>query len=150
MLGNERTEWLRFRPETNGTIDLSNVSRTSGRVYYDPEVPFFSLPALQSASSAWFQVSPLNTIDLPALENLNGCTLDIEDDGTINAPSLTAFANSSVTLKPNRFLLIPPLSEIDNSRIYLQDGAVFDRVSDSEYHWTNNWGNCLPPLSVIS
>ncbi len=145
-------DWLRFLVASGGDINLDSLTLTEGRTWFDIDVPSYSLPSLQSASTTHIDATDSLAVDLPALGAFNsgtftvpnGATVDaplmgaftwssmnIADGGIVNAPQLGNVSGSYLELNPSRVLNVPPFSNIDHARILLSQGATLDTVAPS-------------------
>ena len=139
IVGGQDNHWLHLRTESGGHLALTKLKSSTGLVFFDPETPTFTLPALQSVSSALIQVEPACSIDLPSVLQVDSTQVDIKDYGTLNAPKLTKLTNSFLSLNPLRSFNAPPQADINGTRIQVSDGAHLS-VKATSYSWSNGAG----------
>lgn len=126
---------LRFREEGGGQILLPNLVNSSGIVVYEPTSALFSLPSLQSATSAYFITVPGAVFNLPNATNLGSCTLNIASAGsTISAPLLTTCMSTSISLADGGVFHAPALKIFDYSAVQLNPQRTFTVPAFTSIH----------------
>jgi hypothetical protein len=143
---------------TNATLNLSGLQNVATACYGSTRFAIntagYSLPALQTATNARFEVAPGASLNLPALvvqsggtwtvgtggvltantiESLTGATVDISAGGAVHAPQLTEFGGSATLISPDRVFETGLLTNIDNARLVVGGGQVYDRVVAPDY-----------------
>ncbi|MBK7403719.1 MAG: hypothetical protein IPJ41_03560 [Phycisphaerales bacterium] len=128
-------EWLRFRAESGGIIDLSSLSQiTAGNTWFDHVDGQLLLPSLASVVNTNFDVKLFHSLELPSLTSAHGSTFTIASGGMINAPKLTDVYGSYVYLTPSRFFDTPLFTQIDNARLAIAEGGYLGG-GHTDYIW---------------
>ncbi|RME91080.1 MAG: hypothetical protein D6766_12375, partial [Verrucomicrobia bacterium] len=115
-------DFLTFRVQTGGTLDLSNLRTSQRRVRFAPEQDW-TLPAFETAQMGWFQPAAGVTFDLPEWLTMDGGRIDVPDTAVINAPKLTAIRNSTIAVAPGGTLNAPQVADLSGSGLTLEPGA---------------------------
>jgi hypothetical protein len=154
---------LQFRVTSGGQLDLPRLRTTDSYTHFDIELPSFTLPALESAGSTWFELATNSLFQTPKLAALSGTSsrltvpagatfeatnlLSMSDtivglaaNGTANLPRLTTFANSRLDLVPGAQWNVPPPANVNNSRFAVSGGASF-AIAATAYDWTYSYGD---------
>jgi regulation of enolase protein 1 (concanavalin A-like superfamily) len=154
---------LQFHVANKGQLDLPMLRTTEGYTHFDIELPSFTLPALESAGSTWFELTTNSLFRVPKLASTSGTSsrltvpagatfeatnllsmsdtiVDLSTNGTANLPRLTTFANSRVDLNPSTHWIVPPPANVNNARFSVSGGTTF-AVAAASYDWTYNYGD---------
>ncbi len=138
---------LRIRQESGGIVDLSRAVSTTGLVIFEPATPLFTLPMMQSATNATFNVLSGSSISLPSISSVSSSTFNVAAGaGTISAPvlasctssvisladgavffapALKTFDYTSVSLNPNRTFTVPAFTSVNGAQILVSGGKSF-------------------------
>ena len=132
--GNE--DWLSFRQQTGGTIDLSSLFKVQRRTRFISDANW-NMPSLEIVEMGYFQPGPAVTYTLPEFFRMEAGTLSVPDTAVINAPKLTAIRSSTIDVASGGQLNAGLVSDISGSAITLDPGEtlqlgtvnVVDRMS---------------------
>jgi hypothetical protein len=152
-------DWLVFSVGNGGVLRLPNLRTVTRKTYWNLGLPLFSLPSLETADNAQFNVISGGRLELPVLRGADSTGFLMGDGATINAPELTSllagsfgwgfgstfnaprlvqFRDSTAEITPGRAFNVPAFSNIFSSRISVEGGQTF-RVSATEYDTHEDW-----------
>lgn len=119
--GNE--DWLSFRQETGGTIDLGSLFKVQRRTRFISDANW-TLPALEVVEMGYFQPGPAVTYSLPEFFRMEAGTISVPDTAVINAPKLTAIRGSTIDVAAGGRLNAGLVSDLSGSVINLDPGET--------------------------
>lgn len=133
-------DWLRFRAEGGGSIDLSQLYSVlnGGQVWFDLAEGLIQLPSLQAATQTKFSVATFQSLSLPQLTAATNGSFDIAPGGTVTAPLLTDVRGSYLFLTPSRFFNAPAFTQIDNARLFVAEGKTL-QIAATAYTAAYRW-----------
>lgn len=131
--------WTRIIEATGGRVLVDGLASTSGQVSFEPEVSPYTVPALQTASTAHFLVRDFATINLPELTTATRCWFTMGTGGTLNAPQLATINGVTLNISPLSIINTAPLTNIDHSSIIVTGGRAYETVA-SGYVATEYFG----------
>jgi hypothetical protein len=158
----DNNDWLRFTAQNGGTIRLDKLAATTGAVWFDVQVPSFTLPALRTvayrgrfdlatgagvslpalqafngvrAKGVGFSLGTNATLDAPQLASINDAQISLGTGAVMKVPSLASMTYSQLSLSPGRSFMFDPtkLSSVDYSNLYVSGGAALSLPAVSDY-----------------
>ena len=163
--------WLQFSASSGGTVNLANLTQTTGCVWFDLETGGnLNLPSLQAingvgkitlATGASLAIPSLttanasisfgvgSTLNMPQLLSLSGATVTPASGATLNAPNLTSVTNSALTITPTFNFNHGSLTSLDYTTVAVSGGAVFNPGSTlTSYRWDQRYDGNITLLSA--
>ncbi len=129
----QRDDQLDIIINSGGSVDLSSLasitSALNGTVRFDVNELSFSLPALESATNARFDMVAGSTLDLTALTNLTGATFNMGVGTTLNLPALTTQSGGSITVPESGLINAVNLVELNAVTLDMGDGGELNTPS---------------------
>ncbi len=134
-------DYLRFRMETGGTINLAELKSVTGHTLFEAVGGDYSLPKLQSAQDTFFTVGTGYTFNLPALTSMTngsyGAGFNVGAGATLNAPLLISMdANApastgrsgTISIGTGGTLNTPQLKTLNNASLTWSPGQTFNHA----------------------
>ncbi len=115
--GNE--DWLAFTLRNGGDIRLDSLKQITRKTRFNVELPFYRLPALDTAEGTAFTLADGSRLDLPLVRSFSGCSVSLGLNSVFNAPNLTNLYGGSVALGLNSFFNAPNLFHWDSCSVSL-------------------------------
>jgi hypothetical protein len=129
----QRDDRLDIIINSGGSVDFSSLASittaNSGTTRFDVDELSFSLPALEAAANARFDMVAGSTLDLPALTNLTGATFNLETGCTLNVPALTTQSGGSITVPESGLVNAINLVELSGVTLNMGDGGALNTPS---------------------
>ena len=146
ILGAANNDFLRFRLNSGGSLDLTALQTVTGRTIFEIDHPSYSFPVLADVSTTTFDLGSFTTFHTPNLKSFHGGSVLAQSGVVFNAPKLRTFTDSRLSVNSTWTLNAPPFTEVDNSRFTVTDGESFS-IADPEYNFTYNPGS-VPLLTA--
>jgi regulation of enolase protein 1 (concanavalin A-like superfamily) len=124
-------DWLSFRVQSGGTLDLSSLRKISRRVRLVPEQNW-TLPALEEIETGWLQPAAGVTLSLPELLRVSGGAIQVPNTAVIQAPKLTSIRDTTVDVAAGGALQAPQVTDLSGSALTLDPGETLQLGSVSQ------------------
>ncbi|MEQ9453766.1 MAG: hypothetical protein RLN76_04130 [Phycisphaeraceae bacterium] len=126
----EGDDHLEFIITAGGTVDLSSLQTIAaapdGITRFEVRDTGLSLPLLDQADRAFFDIGIAQTLNLPELTTLTRGDFVLDDNADALVPKLTQLTSTSVTLDNGASFNAPMLTHYEAGIVSIADGATFD------------------------
>ncbi len=124
-------DWLSFRVQSGGTLDLSSLLKISRRTRLVPEQNW-TLPALELIEMGWLQPAAGVTLSLPELQRMEGGAVQVPGTAVIQAPKLTVLRDTTIDVAPGGALHAGLVNDLSGSAVVLDPGETLQLGSVSQ------------------
>lgn len=114
-------DWLSFRINSGGSMDLDSLLRVSRRTRFQLEESL-NLPALETVDMGYFYPAAGVTLSMPSLLRMEAGLLEVPNTATITAPLATAIRGTTIDVAPGGTLNAPSVMDLSRSTLVLEDG----------------------------